>query len=150
MAMQMERHERLVVAVHSETGPTDDEWARWMDLATPRLGRDLRAMVEVYGAVGPSARQRQAGAALLGKVDARFAVLSNSLIVRGLVTAMNWIGFPNEAFAPGHFQEAGSYLALTPAELQLAMDRLGALRRAAGITQAPPASHAPASRPGRA
>lgn len=137
MAMTMQRHGRLMLAVHSKVPPTDDEWKRWLELAAERIGKDLRAMIEVYDGVGPNARQRHAMVPLLPRVDPRTAVLSDSMVVRGLVTAVSWLGIPNRAFNSGAFEEAARYLELTPLELSLAIEQLAILRRAAGVSVVP-------------
>ncbi|MET0340762.1 MAG: hypothetical protein ABW252_07155 [Polyangiales bacterium] len=133
----MQRHGRLMLAVMNETAPTDAQWQRWLELAAERIGKDLRAIIEVYGGVGPNARQRQAMTPLLGKLDPRTAVMSDSLLVRGLVTAVSWLGIPNAAFGMGQHEAAARYLELTPDELAFARDRLASLRRAAGVPDAP-------------
>ncbi|MET0283089.1 MAG: hypothetical protein ABW352_01410 [Polyangiales bacterium] len=135
MAMTMQRHGRLMLAVLHDRAPSDDEWGRWLGLAAERVGKDLRAMFEVHGSVGPDARQRQAMMPLLPKLDPRTAVLSNSLVVRGVVTAVSWLGIPNAAFGAEQHAAAALYLELTQAELALALERLPMLRRAAGVRE---------------
>ena len=141
MVMTMQRHGRLMLGVLSEAPPTDDEWGRWIELGAVRVGKDLRLIIEVFGSVGPNARQRQALTPWLGKVDMRTAVMSESVIVRGLVTALSWVGVPNSAFSPGKYEAAARYLELTAEELALAQAELPELRQSAGVrsrTSRPP------------
>jgi hypothetical protein len=131
--MTMQSHGRLMLAVLHGRPPSDEEWQRWLAVASDRIGKDLRAMIEVYGSIGPNARQRQDMTPLLPRLDPRTAVLSNSLVVRGLVTAVSWLGIPNAAFGSTQHEAAARYLELTPAELTLAKERFPVLRRAAGV-----------------
>ncbi len=135
--MVMQRHERLILAVNSGADPTIEEWHRWIELGRERWGADARCVIEVHGNIGPNARQRQALAPNVGKVDMRSAILSDSLIVRGLVTAVGWLGVPNRAFATGDLDGAARYLELTSEEHQLALAQLPALRRVAGVLPKP-------------
>ncbi|MET0340761.1 MAG: hypothetical protein ABW252_07150 [Polyangiales bacterium] len=146
MAMTMQRHGRLLLGVHNAIAPTDTEWDAWLALASERAGQDLRTIVEVYGAVGPSARQRNAMTLVLGGLDPRTAVMSDSMLVRGVVTAVKWSGIPIAAFSPGKYHAAGRYLELTPDELSLARSELETLRQAAGVHSVPRArSHLPST-----
>lgn len=133
MAMTMQRHGRLMLGVLNEDPPTDDEWRRWIELGAVRVGLDVRVVFEVYGSVGPNARQRQALTPWLGKVDMRTAVMSDSIIVRGVVTAVSWLGVANSAFSPGQQEAAARYLELSAEEVAVARMQLPGLRKAAGV-----------------
>jgi len=137
MVMAMTRHGRLMIAVLNGGAPTDDEWNRWIELGKPRLGADIRCVIDVYESPGPNARQRQLLTPWKDKVDMRTAVLSDSIIARGVVTAVSWLGIQNKAFVPGDVEGAARYLGLSPAEHAIASDQLAMLRKAAGVRRAP-------------
>jgi hypothetical protein len=135
MTMAMQRHGRLMLAVMHDRAPSDVEWGSWLELAAARIGKDLRAMIEVHGSIGPDARQRQAMMPLLPQLDPRTAVLSNSLVVRGVVTAVSWLGIPNAAFGADQHAAAARYLELSTEETTLALGSLRMLRRSAGVRE---------------
>lgn len=127
--MTMSRDERVVVCVHDEQAPTDAEWDRWLQLLRERAGRDARAFVETRGG-GPNAKQRKLLADAVKDLDLRCAILSDSMVVRGMVTAIAWLGVPLRAFTPGEFRPAAEYLGLTHDELQHTFEVLVGLRHA--------------------
>lgn len=126
MPMSMWGHERICVAVLSSDAPTDAEWERWIALLRARSGRDCRVFVEPRG--GPTPRQRRELAAATKDEDVRFAVLTDSMVVRGIVTALSWLGVPHHAFALHQHLEAAAYLELTKDELERVEAELPRLR----------------------
>ena len=126
MTMMMARLERLCVAVVDGTQPTSDEWARWTTLLR-EAGNPLRVMVETRS--GPDAAQRKALATATRGRDVRFAILTDSVVVRGIVTALEWLGVPHRAFAPHEAARAAAFLDLDAVECKLAAQELARLRR---------------------
>jgi hypothetical protein len=124
--MLMSHFDRVSLAVHDSAPPTDDEWERWM--AYYRGRTQGRALVESHEGAGPNAKQRKLLAERTQGVDLRAAILTDSLVARGIVTAIAWLGIPQAAFPPGHFQQAGDFLGLTKEELQRAVDEINRLR----------------------
>jgi hypothetical protein len=133
MTMAMRRSDRLMVAVHDEAPPTDEEWSRWVELAFDPPTRVLRVLVETRGHGGPNPKQRKHFADGLKRVDLRCAILSDSMIVRGVVTAVAWLGVALRAFAPGQHVAAADYLELSHTELERALALLVELRRECGV-----------------
>jgi hypothetical protein len=128
MAMATHRFERVVMAVHDHRTPTDDEWGRWVQMCRERAGQDMRGFVESRTGGGPNARQRKELSYALHGVDARSAIFTDSLISRGIVTAISWMGIPIRAFASEDFRNAADYLGLTNEELATALAILPRLR----------------------
>lgn len=120
--------DRVYVFVVWELEPTDSEWADFLDACRLRANKDIRALIESYGA-GPNAKQRKELSHLLAElhIDYRAAILTDSLISRGIVTAFAWLGVTQRAFPPRHYTEAGSYLQYTAAELNTAIQALARL-----------------------
>ena len=137
MAMTMQRVDRLLMGVHHLSQPTDEEWQRWLRLVGADAGNELRTLIEVYGAIGPSAGQRRQLAAVRSPNEMRAAVLTDSLRVRGIVTAVSWLGAPVRAFDAGHYRAAATYLELSDDELATGLEVLVRLRREAGVATAP-------------
>lgn len=132
MAMAMCRKGRVLLGVHHQTTPTDEEWARWIALAVDSGAGGVRTIVESGGSGGPNAKQRRALAEALRGMDIRSAVLTDSMVVRGIATAIAWLNVPLRAFAPGQHQEAADYLGLDVEELQWALSELPRLRAQCG------------------
>ncbi|HET6331755.1 MAG TPA: hypothetical protein VFG30_01010 [Polyangiales bacterium] len=124
--MLMSQFDRVAIAVHDSVPPTDDEWERWMLFYQGRT--EGRALIESYEGAGPNAKQRKALADRTQGIDLRAAILTDSLVVRGIVTAIAWLGIPQHAFPPGHFQQAGEFLGLTRDELSRAIEEINRLR----------------------
>lgn len=126
MAMAMWGFDRVCVAVLQSNPPTEREWADWIGLLRQRAGGPLRVLVETQS--GPNAAQRKALANATRNEDVRFAILTNSILVRGIITALAWLGVPHQGFATGQHREAADWLGLTNAELERVLHELPRLR----------------------
>lgn len=129
MAMAMTRIERVLVGVHDDREPTDAEWLRWLTLARDPATDTLRLWVETSGFAGPNAKQRKLMHDTLHGVDLRIAVLTDSLVVKGVITAVAWLGLAVRGFGPTSYRDAAHYLGLTSVEVERVMTSLPALRR---------------------
>lgn len=126
--MLMAHFDRVGIAVHDSVPPTDEEWARWIALSRDSGSMEGRALIESQHGVGPNAKQRlQMAEAIVGR-DIRASILTESLVVRGIVTAIAWLGIPQRAFPLGHYDEALSFLGLTERERERALAELSRLR----------------------
>jgi hypothetical protein len=130
MAMTMCRSDRVLIAVNDEQPLTNDEWDSWISLCLERAGKDARAYVETRGQGGPNAKQRKRLVDVQQKVDIRFAIASDSLVVRGIVTAVAWLGVPLRAIEPDDYTAAAEFLELSASELGRVVDTLPRLRQA--------------------
>lgn len=134
MSMAMWRHERLCVAVHDKTPPTEEEWARWIRLCRDQPGQELCAYVETHGG-GPDARQRRALAdgVFRRHSQLRAVVLTDSPMVRAILTALGWLGVPVRGFALKAIGPAVTHLGLSADELERLEAELPRLRGEAGV-----------------
>lgn len=132
MAMTMCRQGRVLLGVHHQCPPTDEEWARWIALTLDPYAHGVRTLVESGGNSGPNAKQRKALAEALQGVDIRSAILTDSLVVRGIVTAIAWLNVSLKAFAPDQQREAADYLGLDASERDWAFAELRRLRAETG------------------
>jgi hypothetical protein len=128
MAMAIWGVDRVCLAVLYAKPPTDEEWVAWIALLRTRAGQDARVLVETHS--GPNAAQRSALAEATRDLDVRFAILTDSIIVRGIVTALAWLGVPHRAFGTDEHLPAAKYLELTPEELERIVSELPRLRQA--------------------
>jgi hypothetical protein len=131
VGMAMWSSERIFVAVLS-AHPTDAEWDRWIEMYLPRKGRDMRVVVESHHS-GPDAKQRKKLSDALKGDDCRVAVMTESTFVRGIITALAWLGIPQRGFPVGAHLQAANYLELDERELEQVMRELPRLRREAGV-----------------
>jgi regulator of extracellular matrix RemA (YlzA/DUF370 family) len=134
MAMAMCRLGRMMLAVHDSAPPSDDEWARWVALVHEPASPELRLLVETTGQGGPNAKQRKALADATRGLDVRAAILSDSMAVRGVITALAWLGLAQRAFVPGDHRGAADYLGLSAQEGAKLLEAMPNLRRSAGHT----------------
>ena len=132
MPMIMRTFDRVMVVVHALRGPTDQEWAQWLDLCRKRAGLEARVLVENHS-TGPNVLQRRALADIVRGEDGRCAVLTDSLVERNVLTAFAWLGVSLRGFRLGEYAEAGAYLGLTQPELRLVKEVLPIMRKEAGL-----------------
>jgi len=112
--------------------PTDKEWAEMLGAIEARSKTLKSALAVVRGEGGPSSKQREALARVLksARPDLKFALVTDSVLVRGVLTAMNWLagkGSTTAAFAGSDLEGAFDYLLLTPDEKAAARDVLRTL-----------------------
>jgi hypothetical protein len=118
--------DRVLIAVHDADPPTDEEWERWMELFRGRT--ETLVLVESFDGAGPNAKQRRVLAERTQGIDFGAAIMTDSTVARGIVTALSWLGMPQRAFSPGNYKQAGLYLGLTKEELERAVAEVLRLR----------------------
>ncbi len=119
---------QVFVTVHGTEPPSDDEWARYLEVSKTHFG-SLRASVVITEGGGPNSRQR----ALLTERYPEFgpvpvAVVSDSPMTRGIVTALHWLGKNIRAFRPTDLAGAFEYLSVPVAEREALLHRVAVLR----------------------
>jgi regulator of extracellular matrix RemA (YlzA/DUF370 family) len=133
MAMAMCKIDRLRIAVHHTSPPTDEQWDRWIALCSEQDG-PIRVVVESHGGA-PNAKQRRALSDALAGRDLRSAILSDSIVVRGVVTALAWLGVSLRAFPLHDYPSVAAYLGLSNDELTGAIEQLRSLRKDCGLDE---------------
>lgn len=110
----------IMLIVHSSAPPDDRQWLGHIELARAHL-TSLRGLVVITLGGTPNATQRKAGAAFWDEVPVHvpLIVVSSSSLVRGVVTALNWIMTRRFETYPMH-RRAQAYAAAgaTPCESQ--------------------------------
>jgi hypothetical protein len=132
MVMTMWRSDRVLVAVHDSKPPSEDEWARWIELCSQPPGGERLVMVETHGG-GPDAKQRKALAEATADGEMRAAVMTDSLVARGILTALVWLGVPVRPFGVYQHRSAAEYLGLSADEQRTVLEVLRRLRNEAGL-----------------
>jgi hypothetical protein len=116
------------VMIYCDVGnghPLARSWDGYVIALARSLPRIERCLI-VPSSGGLTASQRQQVRRLFGKRPS--AILTASLINRGIITSMSWFGMPARAFAPGAYREALGWLEREHllAEVLAAFERFGA------------------------
>jgi hypothetical protein len=121
----------LVLLVEGAEGHSDVEWKTFVDVMAACMklhdGR-IRTLVLTDGA-GPNAGQRQmAIKAGWENNKSPVAVVSKSMLVRGIITAFGWYNMNIRSFPVHALADAHRFLSLTPLEVQWAKAQAARLR----------------------
>lgn len=101
----------LCICVHTSTPPARAEWDHMIDqIRAVPLAR-LKILVLTDGG-GPDSVQRGQFIDYLGGAHPRVAVVSDSMAVRGIATALSWFTSNLKVFPPSAFRQAYTYLDL--------------------------------------
>jgi hypothetical protein len=113
-----------IVVQISQGEPRDTEWNAYLDCLIER-DRSLRAAIcFAYGASGPNTHQRRALSDRTSHVwrHVPFAMISDSRIMRGVMTAVNWLLNSKEivsrAFSSSELEAAYRFLQLSPTDIE--------------------------------
>lgn len=104
--------DRFLIVVHALAAPTADEWDQYLrdcERWTPQI---IGVLIETHGGA-PSADQRRAMrdmADRTGPIVYRTAVVSSSLLVRGITGAINLFNRHIRAFRPEALDEAIAHM----------------------------------------
>ncbi|WP_156339003.1 hypothetical protein [Chondromyces crocatus] len=106
-----------LVLLHSEAPPSDDEWAKYIDLM--RSIKDITKARSIAFTDGgaPNSRQRKDVNDILRGRPGLAVVVSHNTLVRGVVTALNWFNPLVKSFPPDKLSEAYDYLKLSREEV---------------------------------
>lgn len=117
----------LLVLVHTEKNPTNDEWQRFLD-ELRRVGvKQARVLVRTEGAA-PDTLQRQQFNDLLAGHPLPLAVLSDSRVVRGVGTALRWFNPAIRVLPSADLAGALAHVRVAPSEHDAVLRTLGELR----------------------
>jgi hypothetical protein len=124
----------LAVAVYGDDSPIQDEWEVY--LATMRTLQPGYRMVIFSSGGGPTTMQRRDLEQITeGQDSARVAVITRSLLARGIVTAIRWFNREIKAFDPSHRQEAFVFLKLNKGEVEEVLRFAMAMAKELGIAE---------------
>lgn len=117
MTMRNMRSRRIgstIFAVHTPTPPAQDEWDEFVECARKALEHGpARILVRTSGG-GPNTRQRRQINGVCAGRKVRAAIMSDSKIVRGIVTTLSWMrAMDIQAFPPLDVAGAAAFLELS-------------------------------------
>ncbi len=127
----------VVVFVAGVAEPPAAEWQDYQRRIDP-LARRIRSnngtirFLVIADEGGPNAKQRAAIADMLHGIPTRTAVVSNSMMIRRMITAFGWLNFAMKGFAPGQITAAGAYLDLSGEQLEAVVGRAATLAQSIG------------------
>lgn len=110
--MAFARHHNYMVVVHSARAPSDAEWDAYLRDASEWLPEIQGALIMTDGG-GPTSSQRRSLKKLFEehtRHSAFFAVISSSLLARGIVLAINLFNPYIRAFRPEDLDQALKFL----------------------------------------
>jgi hypothetical protein len=123
-----------MVQVHTSE-PTDAEWTKMLQHMVARKDT-LKAVLAVgHGEAGPTSKQRAQLAETLKRIPRKlsFALITNSRVARGVMTAINWLTkkhAQSQAFPLDGLEQAMVFLRIEDrekAEVRLLVFKLGGL-----------------------
>jgi hypothetical protein len=113
--MSFAREGRTFIVAHGRDNATPEEWSAFVHALESELPNVSGVLVFTAGAT-INARQREQIELLTKRGDLRMAVLTDSVMARGVVTALSWFNVQIKAFAPHDEQHALDHLQVAPAE----------------------------------
>lgn len=120
----------LVLGLHAKDNPSDEDWNEYVNATRSVLERHGSVKVLAYSmGGGPNSVQRTKANELFKDRPQLIAVMLNSALVRGIVTALSWFNPMIRAFNIDQLDEACRYLQLSStasAEVHRMLTRLHA------------------------
>lgn len=134
---------KVGICVHNARNPNKQEWDEYLAMSRAvkdAMGGDaanFKQLIFTDGG-GPNAAQRMASTEVAkGGKNAhkiKVALVSRSVVARGIVTAYRWLGFPLRAFSPEQLAEAFAFIAVPDA---VAMDLCAAVEELCATIDGP-------------
>jgi hypothetical protein len=126
----------VLVAVHGRQAPSNSDWRAYVGLWLANAER-VRSNLVVTAGGGPSPQQRTEISKHPNINSFATAVVSDSMLVRGIVTAISWSGKPIKAFSPREMELALGYLETGPDTRAKVLLEVAAMKSKLGIQSAP-------------
>lgn len=126
---------RAAVLVHGRENPSEAEWNAYIDALAGLIAKvgDISVLVVTDGG-GPNSVQRtDMNDRIRGGNDMRGAVVTESRVARGIVTALSWFNAGVKAFPPVRLRDALRHLGLDEAEQAEALAAVRRLRDELGL-----------------
>jgi hypothetical protein len=131
--MDWRRIGRLVVTVHTEVVPSDEDWAEYMTGIDGYLPLEGQRVFVASAGGGPNGVQRKMVTDALQGAKVPVAILTNSWLMRGAAIAVRWFNPSLAVFAPEAMEQAFEHLQLTTWERQECAMITKELQRALGV-----------------
>lgn len=133
-ALVEDKGERLhvILSIHGLAPPSEVEWDRYLALCDDLRGRvqgdySRTRGLSISAGGGPTASQRKKLVRFLDGQSPLVAVVTESTVGRGVVTALSWFNASIKAFAPHKLGDAEQHLKLASATSLLVRRELEAM-----------------------
>jgi hypothetical protein len=126
----------LIVSVHSAEAPTDEDWSAYLQLCRRKMARERLGALAVTAGGGPNSKQRAALQELLRGGPVPGAVVTDSPVVRGIVTALGWFNPAIRGFAFNRgagIHDALTYLGVDGLVAERVLIEIRAMQRELGL-----------------
>lgn len=114
-----------LIIVHNSKAPTNEEWFAWVKRMT---NRDYRNVLVYSEGGGPTASQRGETKEFWKTQNffPKFSVVTESTAVRGILTALVWLGVEKtlRPFPPSAMAEALEWIEVSHFERQMVLEKL--------------------------
>jgi hypothetical protein len=131
--MDWRRMARLVVTVHTEAVPSDEDWDAYMAGVDAYLPLEDQRVLVVSAGGGPNGKQRKMMVDALNGARVPVAIITNSLLMRGAGIAVSWFNPSLKVLGPGELDAAVEYLGLTTWERVESARTLKQLEKGLGL-----------------
>jgi len=131
--MRTEIVDGVLLVVHGHEPPSDEEWEEYLGQVKLVVATGRPRAIAVTEGGAPSFSQRSQLNRILRGTRAVGAVVSDSGLVRGIVTALSWFNHGVRSFSPDEFEAACAHLGVAAGQLEKLRGRLDALREALGL-----------------
>jgi hypothetical protein len=117
----------LVLSIQNDYAPTDEEWNEYCANITLVLSDPNAAGVSLTDGGAPNSAQRDRVRETIGPHTGPSAVITRSLLARGVVTALSWFRPKTAAFTPERAHEAMQFAGLRADQVPGVCDAIRAL-----------------------
>ena len=101
----------LMILVHTAHAPNETEWKEYIEAVRASDLDKLKTLVFTDGGAPNAAQRKSVNEVLDGKTSPG-AIVSHSMLVRGVVSALSWFNPKIKAFSPENTDAAFRYLGL--------------------------------------
>lgn len=108
----------VVIVVQNTVAPTQEEWDGYVANIQKLVALPNAVGLALTDGGGPNSRQRSQINAVVGSRKALSAVVTSSMAVRGIVTALRWFNPDVNAFHPDAIRRAMRFLLLDEAQTE--------------------------------
>src|SRR5262245_61639906 len=110
--------EGFFVSYHTTENPSDSEWQDQLEFCAGKY-KGLKGVLVWSDGGGPSSLQRSQLAESFRDAPPAVAMITESAIVRGMLTALSWFGLKQRAFRPSDMDKALAFLGVNSSESEL-------------------------------
>jgi hypothetical protein len=98
----------FLIIVHTAVVPSDEDWRRMVDHTLAQAA--LRGTLVVSPGAKPNPTMRSDIRSMHEHFGTKTAVITDSVVSKGVMTALSWFNVPIKGFSPDQLDEALTYL----------------------------------------